>query len=167
MTVRKPGIAKRTDTVELVSARLNIKRILVPTDFSDASRKALRYAQKFAEQFGASLTLLYVLEPFRYDGLAVPSVDVKPVLKNVTNKLATLAQEEIEELVPVNPLVQTGNPYQEIVTAARERNIDLIIISTHGYTGLKHLWLGSTAERVVRHAPCPVLVVREREHEFV
>jgi nucleotide-binding universal stress UspA family protein len=64
-------------------------------------------------------------------------------------------------------MVRIGSAWQEITEIARDRDIDLIIIGTHGYTGLKHLVLGSTAEKVVRHAPCPVLTVREKEHEFV
>jgi nucleotide-binding universal stress UspA family protein len=64
-------------------------------------------------------------------------------------------------------VVRLGHPYQEITDAARELKVDLIVISTHGYTGLKHVLLGSTAERIVRHAPCPVLTVREKEQDFV
>jgi nucleotide-binding universal stress UspA family protein len=64
-------------------------------------------------------------------------------------------------------LLRTGQPHTEIVEAARELGADLIVLSTHGHTGLTHALLGSTAEKVVRHAPCPVLVVREKEHEFV
>ena len=64
-------------------------------------------------------------------------------------------------------LVRAGQPYYEITTAAKELDVDLIVITTHGRTGLKHALLGSTAERVVRHAPCPVLTVREREHDFI
>ena len=63
--------------------------------------------------------------------------------------------------------MRTGRAASEIVEVAKERNTDLIIISTHGYTGLKHVFLGSTTENVVRYAPCPVLTVREHEHEFV
>jgi Universal stress protein family len=69
--------------------------------------------------------------------------------------------------VPVNLQVRIGRPFHEIVTLAEALHIDLIIVATHGHTGLKHVFLGSTAERVIRHAPCPVLVVREKEREFV
>ena len=70
-------------------------------------------------------------------------------------------------MAPVKTLVRTGSPADEIVDAAKEMGVDLIILSTHGRTGLKHLLLGSMTENVVRRAPCPVLVVREREREFV
>jgi nucleotide-binding universal stress UspA family protein len=166
------SIVRIPAALESAPARLKIKRILAPTDFSAPSKKAFRYATKFAEQFGATLTLLHVVEPIvllkeAYGFAEVPDIASAGLRKDVISKLATLAQKEIEELVPVKPLVRSGKPYQEIVDVAKERDIDLIIIATHGYSGLKHLFLGSTAERVVRHAPCPVLIVREREHEFV
>jgi nucleotide-binding universal stress UspA family protein len=80
--------------------------------------------------------------------------------------LQCLAQDEVEELIPVQAEVRTGKPYNEIVLAAKKLGADLIVIATHGYSGLKRALLGSTAERVVRYAPCPVLVVREKEKEF-
>jgi nucleotide-binding universal stress UspA family protein len=82
-------------------------------------------------------------------------------------KLVILAHKEIGKFIPVIPQVRAGKPYEEIVTAAKRLEADLIIISTHGRTGLKHALLGSTTERVVRYAPCPVLVVRERERDSV
>lgn len=149
-----------------------IKSILVPIDFSEYSKKALRYAVRFAKEFGASLTLLHVFEPLiqppeGYGVLQVPVIDGGALQKEAAARLTSLAQEEIEELVPVKSVVRSGRPYNEIVMDAKERKVDLIIIATHGYTGLTHLLLGSTAERVVRHAPCPVLTVREPEKEFV
>jgi glycine betaine transporter len=83
------------------------------------------------------------------------------IAKEAKLKLQATAQQEIEELVPVYPEVRIGKAYNEIVAAAKVSCADLIVIATHGYTGLKHALLGSTAERVVRHAHCPVLVVRE------
>jgi universal stress protein A len=73
----------------------------------------------------------------------------------------------VDKSITSEELVHIGRPYEEIITVAKEHKADLIIIATHGRSGLKHAFLGSTAERVVRHAPCPVLVVREREREFV
>ena len=147
-----------------------LKRILVPIDFSDASLKALRYAVPFAEQFGATLSLVHVVEPIPFAG-DLPSAAVMPsneeLAEDARKRLFSLANEEIEELVPVNAQVRTGKAFAEILKAAKLLETDLIIIATHGYTGLKHLLLGSTAEKIVRSAPCPVLVVREPEHEFV
>jgi universal stress protein A len=157
------GLARR-------SPLLRPKRILVPIDFSKESLKALRYAVPFAEQFGASLCLICVLDRASalYGGesiaLAMPE---RALIDEARRRLLTLAADEIEEVVPVDAQVRTGKPWEEIVTVAKELDIDLIIIATHGYGGLKHVLMGSTAERVVRHAPCPVLVVREAEKEFV
>ena len=82
-------------------------------------------------------------------------------------RLAELRRQEIDPGIAADALVRIGKPYAEIIHTANEWDIDLIIIATHGYEGLKHVFLGSTAERVVRHAPCPVLVVRQQEHELV
>ncbi|MDB6109395.1 MAG: universal stress protein UspA [Pedosphaera sp.] len=149
---------------------LKLKRILVPTDFSEPSLKALRYAVPFAKRFGATIFLAHVLErtPFiAGDQSVVLVVPERELVKDAKEKLLSLAADEIEELVPVDTQVRMGKPFAEIVTLATELEIDLIIVATHGYTGLRHVLLGSTTERIVRRASCPVLVVREQEHEFV
>lgn len=149
---------------------LNLNNILVPIDFSWPSKKALLYAVPFARQFGAKITLLFVLEPPVYTGDIgyVPlEVDDAGSLKAAGEKLGELARQAMDPELLDQALVRTGRPFQEITDAARELDTDLIIIATHGYTGLKHVFLGSTVERVVRHAPCPVLTVREEEHEFI
>jgi universal stress protein A len=149
---------------------LKLKRIMVPIDFSKASINALKYAIPFAEESGASLYLVHVVEPASFLN-DLPSVALaKPdeaVAKAAKEKLVALANEEIEELIPVYPQIRIGRAYEEITVLAKSLNVDLIIIATHGYTGLKHAFLGSTAERVVRCAPCPVLVVRAKGREFI
>ncbi|HEY0549131.1 MAG TPA: universal stress protein [Verrucomicrobiae bacterium] len=148
---------------------LRIARILVPIDFSEGSKAAIRYATRLAEQFGASIHLAYVIDSLGdlKDGEVVPwnatTEDATLVLKR---KIAELANEEIEELVPVYPHVVSGQAYEEIVSLARAFFCDLIIISTHGRTGVSRALIGSVAERVVRHAHCPVLVVRTHERDF-
>lgn len=141
-----------------------LEQVLVPVDFSDCSKKALQYAIPFARQFGASLTLLHAVQHYP----AAPEVVV------LETESLEAAQAQLIELVrSIDPairsrtLVRSGTPHLEIVNAAKELGSDLIIISTHGHRGLAHMFLGSTAEKVVRHAPCPVLVVREAEREFV
>ena len=151
---------------------IKLKSILVPVDFSPSSQKALHYALSFAGQFGAALTLLNVVEPAIYPtelGYIPVEIDALHTAMNAsaTERLARLAREQVPADVQASTLVRVGRPFHEITTAAKELDVDLIVISTHGYTGLKHVVLGSTAERVVRHAPCPVLTVREREHDFV
>ena len=158
------------DVIELVPALLKIKEILVPIDFSEPSLKALQYAVAFAEQFGAHLTLLHVVEPvvvpdFAYVPLAM---DNDRIAAGAKGKLEQLCKKDaLDQRIIQKKLVRTGTPYREITDTARRLKADLIIIATHGYTGLAHVFLGSTAERVVRHAPCPVLTVREKDHQFV
>jgi universal stress protein A len=150
---------------------LKLKEILVPIDFSLPSMKALRYALPMAENFGARITLLHVVEPMiQPDELVAPSeiVEVRSArVKSAWQKLETLGHQTIKPAIDSDTVVEVGRPYEEIVAAAKARKTDLIIMATRGHTGLKHLLVGSTAERVVRHAPCPVLTVREPEHDFV
>jgi universal stress protein A len=144
--------------------RFQLRRILVPLDFSECSQKALQYALPFARQFGAELFLLHVVRPY------VTVIEMAPV----EMESAEEAQEGLDKLqamtgtgVASRTLIRTGTPYYEITTAAKEFDIDLIILSTHGRSGLAHVLMGSTTDKVVRHAGCPVLIVREHEHEFI
>ena len=141
-----------------------LKQILVPIDFSDCSKKALRYAIPFARQFEAEITLLNVIQ---YPVGAVELMIGYGQIVDESKKALDTQWAEIKGLVPSRTVLREGNPPVEIVRAATELDSDLIILSTHGHSGLAHVLLGSTAERVVRYAPCPVLVVREREHEFI
>jgi nucleotide-binding universal stress UspA family protein len=148
-----------------------LRKILVPLDFSVCSKKALQYAVPLAKQFGASLALLHVVQEGYPVGGEFATMDYtrcgKELCDLTEKQLAVLAREELSPGVPAATLVRRGNPVQQIVDVARDLEIDLIILSTHGRTGLKHVFLGSTTENVVRGAPCPVLVVREEEHEFI
>ena len=153
-----------------IVSSLKLKRIVVPTDFSQASLKAIKYAVRFAENSGATIYLVNVFErpalsgDFQSFPLVLPERELEKVCKET---LLSVAATEIEELIPVEVAVRTGKAFREIVNFARETDADLIVIATHGRSGIKHMLLGSTAELVVRHAPCPVFVVREREHEFI
>jgi universal stress protein A len=150
---------------------VRVRSILVPIDFSEPSKKALAYAVPFAEQFGAKLTLLHVTEPvatpdfIKTFPLAIENDKLVAVCKGKLDRL--VEEQAIDPQLVERTLVRDGRAFNEIAEAARSLKVDLIIISTHGYTGLKHALLGSTAERVVQHAPCPVLVVRENERDFV
>jgi universal stress protein A len=149
---------------------LRLKKILVPIDFSPPSKNAFKYAVRFAEEFGGELTLLYVLEPASMTGyLPIPEAtafvegDIVAAGKHLRSLIASVRNQKIKQ---PHWKVRGGLPSHEIVEVAKELEVDLIIVATHGYTGWKHFCIGSTAERVVRAAPCPVLVVREKEHEF-
>jgi nucleotide-binding universal stress UspA family protein len=146
------------------SSVFRLNRILVPVDFSNCSKKALEYAVPLAKQFSAEVTLLHVVQPDAAT-CEMPSLQVQTIQEAA--KALDTVRESIGGTVHSNAAVRTGIPHLEIVEAAKELNVDLIILSTHGRTGLAHVVLGSTAERVVRRAGCPVLVVREREHDFV
>jgi universal stress protein A len=165
--LNKTGVGKRftIPSQGSTSAPPRIRSILVPIDFSKPSERALEYAISLAKQFGAKLTLLSVIEPFPTPDFAYyPLVmendrivaETKRRLEQVPTK-AAVASKFVEKT-----LVRNGVPYREITDAARTLRADLIVISTHGYSGLAHVFMGSTAERVVRHAECPVLVVRGR-----
>ena len=161
-----------TEVLELVPQILRLKKILVPIDFSETSKKAFQYALKFAEQFDSEITLLNVVEPISAmigAPLAVEAFpDAKDELSAAERNLAALvAESHTNGANAVNSSVRIGHAPNEITKAAKDMDVDLIIISTHGYTSWRHLCIGSTAERVVRTAPCPVLVVREKEHEFI
>ena len=147
-----------------------LKKILVPIDFSECSKKALRYAIALAKQHGADIRLLYVVPPHypaAEDNVA-DYVRLEADLRAGGEKqLAELAAEEVRSEVHTDTLARIGVPAEQIIAVARKWPSDLIVISTHGHTGLKHVFLGSVAEKIVRQAPCPVLVVREWEREFV
>jgi universal stress protein A len=148
---------------ELASTVLELKNILVPIDFSKISQEALEYAVPFAKQFGAKITLIHAVEPLPYtpNTSNVLLDDIFPV-KVMKKLLQNLARDTVDPELLNKVLVGMGTAFEVIINTARDSNIDLIIITTHGYTGLRHVFMGSTAERVVRHAPCPVLVVRRR-----
>lgn len=147
-----------------------LKKILAPIDFSDCSKKALQYAIPLAKQHEATITLLYVVPTNyavgEYGGIDYTSLEAQMRTSGET-QLRALAANEVRGEVASDTLIRAGSPATEILEAARSLPADLIVISTHGRTGLKHVLLGSVAEHVVRRAPCPVLVLREREHEFL
>ena len=142
-----------------------LKRILVPLDFSRPSLRALRFAREWAVRFRSEVCLLHVIEPVSTisafgAGPVAPPLPPLDFHEQAREELARLAQREFPEPDKVSVHLRDGVPYDEIATAARELGADLIVISTHGRTGLAHALMGSTAERVVRHAPCPVLTLR-------
>ncbi|MGZ4961282.1 MAG: universal stress protein [Limisphaerales bacterium] len=150
--------------------QFKLQKILVPVDFSECSKKALVYALAMAKQFGAALTVLHVVPPYyAADPYGLTQYErIEGELRAVgEKKLKTLVHEYVPDEVEANVVVTNGRAATEIVEIARTQEADLIVISTHGYTGLKHVVFGSTAEHVVRHATCPVLTVREHQNEFI
>lgn len=150
-----------------------ISTILVATDFSDASESALKYTKSLAKAFGATIHVLHVLEDLAAHAwttevyvAALPGVH-EEMEKQARERLdATLTAEE-REAFKAQLTLRTGSAFVEIVRHAREIRADLLVMGTHGRGAIAHMLLGSVAERVVRKAPCPVLTVRQPEHEFV
>ena len=153
--------------------KVQVKNILCPVDFSDSSDHAMRYAVALAQTFGVALTLLHVVAPVV---AALPGETALPdTLQTDIDELAAACEARMQQTVgalaaeghAVQPRVLNGVPFVEIIRYARDAETDLIVMGTHGRTGLGHLLIGSVAERVVRKAPCPVLTVKHPEHEFV
>ena len=143
-----------------------IKKILVPIDFSDYSKKALQYTVQFAKSFNSEIFLVYVIEPMIYPAdlsmgqMVIPQNELN-LAEKAKSELEDLAKNEIGDALKYQIVIKTGRPFIEIIETASELDSDLIIIATHGHTGVEHLLFGSTAEKIVRKAPCPVLTLRE------
>ena len=140
---------------------MNWKRILVPTDFSAASRTALPYAIGIAKEMDAALTVVHVVPsntPATVSHIGF-ILEQKHLLKHARTAIETLRAEEIPEDLSCETIVLNGAPAAEICAVAK--SFDLIVIATHGRTGLSHFLIGSVAEKVLRHSPCPVLAVRD------
>ena len=157
-----------------------LKHILVPTDFSQTSEAAAKYGVALARAFNARLHLLHVETRHDLEIIVERELVVEKYLsettaatlpKSVARELLkkVLTEQEDKELGAEYVLRASGRggPYVEIVRYAGERNIDLIVMGTHGRGFVAHMLMGSVAEKVVRKAPCPVLTVRHPEHEFV
>jgi nucleotide-binding universal stress UspA family protein len=144
---------------------IKIKTILVPVDFSRPSMAALDYAVALTKKFGAAIHVVHVTESdevSQIPGAGHLMRETAVSLSVVSEQLSQAHQTGLSLFWPDNCHVRSGRPYQEICDLAREINADLIVLATRGHTGVKRILLGSTAERVARFAPCPVLVVRWR-----
>jgi nucleotide-binding universal stress UspA family protein len=148
---------------------IEIQKILIPTDFSENSQHALKYAVALAESFKAKL---YVVHVFEHAVVAAPTETFHPEIwveaeKSEREQLNQLTQELRVKRIDAEPVFGSGIAHIEIVKTAKELEVDLITLATHGRTGLSHFVFGSTAEKIIRLAPCPVLTVKHPEHEFV
>ena len=152
---------------------VEIKNILVPTDCSELSQKALLYAISLAETFKAKMTLLYVA-----DYTSVAGMDSRYIPDEVFQKLLDEKkksdEKQLEDFwrhnnnsdVKAELKILNGDTYSQIVKFAKQVNIDIIIMGTHGRTGLQHILMGSVAEKVVRYSPYPVLTVKSEGYQF-
>jgi universal stress protein A len=152
---------------------LTLKTVLVPTDFSQASESALRYGKAMAEAFGSSLHVVHVMEDLLAHAWAAEVyVSSMPQLRDEIEResrqrLVALLTEEERKAFRAETALLAGNPFIEIIRYAKANSVDLIVMGTHGRGPIAHMLLGSVAEKVVRKSPCPVLTVRDAQHEFV
>jgi nucleotide-binding universal stress UspA family protein len=151
---------------------IKIDKILFPTDFSEHSEHALSYALSFAKEYGAKVHVLHVIEDVQYLANAYMfDVPVMPSFADIEQSRLKEMQEFIERVITdptieIEKTIKRGRPFIEIIRTAREEDVDLIVIATHGRSGLEHVLFGSVAEKVVRKAPCPVLSIRRPGHAF-
>jgi nucleotide-binding universal stress UspA family protein len=167
------------------ATRMDVEKILVPLDYSEDSERALQWGASLAEKYAAKLLLLHVIskaveEVFPQGGASITPTssfsEVKtpdthalrrqPIIIDLVDtadtELHDFAEKNLQDIAPVQVVVAVGRPAEEILRVAREEKVDLIVMGTHGRTGVRHLLLGSVAEAVTRHAPCPVFTARIR-----
>ena len=153
---------------------IQLNRILVPTDFSDFSKPAVQYACAIAARFGSEVHLLHVVPD---PAMLVPEAaafsvesmqaQAQSMAKDAAAQLELLPGDGWDNGKPIIREVRVGTAFLEIIEYAREKDVDLIVIGTHGRSALMHILMGSVAERVVRKASCPVLTVKPEGHQFV
>jgi len=144
------------------------KRILWPTDFSDLSLGAVGFVRQYHRSFGAQVHVIHVCVPLPDPASLPVGVTLSPSQKGILNsfldaarrRLKALVDDRLQDISPIVSKVLSGHAWPEICAYAGRTHADLIIVATHGLTGLRHAFLGSTAERIVQHAPCPVLTVK-------
>jgi nucleotide-binding universal stress UspA family protein len=172
--LEKLAVKNRFPTRKGSAPAFKLKTILVPIDFSGLSKKSLAYALNLAGQFHSEIILLHVIQSLSYPAADVTYAYYMPdngamrkIKSDTEARLKQLVNNASKKRFIKKTMVLNGQPYEEIIDAAQRLKADLIVINTHGYSGFKRAFLGSTTERVVRSAPCPVLVVREKERDFV
>jgi nucleotide-binding universal stress UspA family protein len=150
----------------------NIRRLLVPVDFSENSRIALEWAMAFADKLDADVVLFHAFEmpdvmkePAQRHGLLNKDM-IGRAKEEVVKELQAFADKYDEDKISVAPEIGEGKPFVEIIQAAKTYDVDLIVMGTHGRTGLRSMLIGSVAEKVVRKAPCPVLTVKHPDYKF-
>jgi universal stress protein A len=176
-------MALKNASVRKGATGMDVQNILVPIDYSGDSQGALQWGASLVEKYRAMLLLLHVIpkaveEVFPEGGAFVSSTSSfhevrapgtqpfrrQPIIIDLVDtahtELHDFADKNLKDVVPVQIIVAVGRPAEEILRVAREEKVDLIVMGSHGRTGLRHLLLGSVAEAVTRHAPCPVFAVR-------
>lgn len=151
---------------------LKIEKILIPTDFSEQSKVAVPYALDMANRYDAELHVIHVFDEAALDPMFFSYSEKNA--QEFFNEVEEGFEAEVESFLDIPgeldvnlyPVLANGNPFVEIIRYAKEQDMDMVIIGTHGRTGLSHMLLGSVAEKVIRKAHCPVLAVRSPDFEF-
>jgi nucleotide-binding universal stress UspA family protein len=167
---KRDAPATRPKIGELSGFPVTVKHILAPTDLTEDARKGLRYATSLAIHFNAKLTVLHVIEArhaLEYVIGEPPPEDTRQELQAAEQKLEILLEEVKKQHREVEATVVIGNVCAQIIDLARLLNSDLIVLSTHNYPWFRRLMTGSDAEKIARHAPCPILIVHQHEHDFI
>ncbi|MCG8607276.1 universal stress protein [bacterium] len=150
---------------------MKVEGILFPTDFSENSMVALDHAIFWAQAYRATLCLMHAInKQIWYDSFLLSSFKMGEIESRATDSVQKRISELIAKSVPkkirTEVLVQFGVPFSEIIKAAQKRQIDMIVMGAHGRSGMSGMLIGSVAEKVVRHAPCPVLTVKHPKYKF-
>jgi universal stress protein A len=149
---------------------IKIQGVMVPVDFSKESILAVKFAASMAEEYKTRLYVLHVMDPI-HPSVRNHMANFEAFEKNraleVKADLENAIPGSVKERIPVETILETGNPMHAIVDKAKELGVDVLVIATHGRSGLAHVLLGSVAENVIRHAPCPVFVIRNPRDKFV
>jgi len=149
---------------------MKIKKILCPVDFSGSCNLAVKYAKELALLFNSRLYLLHVVEHLHGDEhymiLQITPQEIAEKMKKEAEERLNSIAKKIKKVPKIKTEVREGKAFVEIIKTARKDNIDLIIMGSHGRTGLSHVLIGSVAERVVRKAHCPVLIVKDKDTKF-
>ena len=149
---------------------ITIQGVLVPVDFSKESLLAAKFAASMAEEYKTTLHVVHIVEPIHPSVRNyVPDFEAfqKQMMDRATEDLQSAVPQSIKDRIKVEEHLEIGHPHHTIVDKAKELGVDVIVIATHGRTGLGHVLLGSVAEKVIRHAPCPVFVVRNPKDKYV
>jgi nucleotide-binding universal stress UspA family protein len=141
---------------------LSAKHVLVPLDFSDPSMKALDAGADLAKTYNGKVLIVYIAEPAPFSPELVVPADgyEQKVTEKATARLDEICRSHISQGVEAAYKIRFGHPYDEIIGLANEEQVDLIVMATHGHSGVRHMLLGSTTEKVVRGASCPVLTMK-------
>jgi nucleotide-binding universal stress UspA family protein len=149
---------------------ISFNGVMVPVDFSKESNLAAKFASSLAEEYKTKLHVLHVIEPLHASlRLHVADFDAfqQKVIDQAQEDLGNVIPSSMKKRLEVEEILEIGHPQHVIVDKAKELGVDLIVIATHGRTGFAHVLLGSVAEQVIRHAPCPVFVIRNPKDKYV